>query len=151
MSKLYKYNIHNVPKFCASQAKYDARSVSVMHKSLSTHCTLGSSWKSSSDPNALLEAAGVGNEHAVRQLLALGLPVNFANPVNGWTALHWACKRNHAQVVEILLLKGADPNQPAKDGTLPSQLTTDRAVLDVLPETPGAGSHSNHLISLKLV
>ena len=49
----------------------------------------------------LLEAACVGDVEAVEKLLEAGSDVNSRHPVNGWTALHWAAKRNHLKVVEV--------------------------------------------------
>lgn len=33
---------------------------------------------------------------------------------SGWTALMYACDRGYCEIVEILVAKGADPNQVAK-------------------------------------
>ncbi|XP_078082002.1 ankyrin repeat domain-containing protein 40 [Mustelus asterias] len=56
----------------------------------------------------LREAASVGDPVAVRELLGRGARVNGRNSMNGWTCLHWACKRGHGQIVSYLLEAGAD-------------------------------------------
>ncbi|XP_041073057.1 ankyrin repeat domain-containing protein 40 isoform X2 [Carcharodon carcharias] len=56
----------------------------------------------------LREASSIGDPESVRQLLGRGARVNGQNPVNGWTCLHWACKRGHSQIVSCLLDAGAD-------------------------------------------
>ena len=40
----------------------------------------------------LRESACYGDEDALTSLLQSGVNVNAANAMNGWTALHWACK-----------------------------------------------------------
>ena len=40
----------------------------------------------------LRESACYGDEDALTSLLQSGVNVNSANAMNGWTALHWACK-----------------------------------------------------------
>ncbi|XP_015735818.1 ankyrin repeat domain-containing protein 40 isoform X4 [Coturnix japonica] len=72
----------------------------------------------------LREAAAMGDGEEVRRLLGLGVSPNAQNEVNGWTCLHWACKRNHATVVAQLLLGGADKEIVSRKGERPAQLTT---------------------------
>ena len=40
----------------------------------------------------LRESACYGDVDAMTSLLQAGVNVNSANAMNGWTALHWACK-----------------------------------------------------------
>ena len=49
--------------------------------------------------------------------------------MNGWTALHWACKRNHLPVVHILLNGGANANLANDKGQLPANLATEPEIL----------------------
>ncbi|OWK13951.1 ANKRD40 [Cervus elaphus hippelaphus] len=46
----------------------------------------------------LREAAALGDIREVQKLVESGVDVNSQNEVNGWTCLHWACKRNHGQL-----------------------------------------------------
>ena len=71
---------------------------------------------------ALREAASYGDLEAIRALIDSGrAEVNNRNKVNGWTALHWAAKRNHLNAVEELLAKGADKTLfTSKVGLLPA-------------------------------
>ncbi len=58
--------------------------------------------------------------------------MNSQHKVNGWTALHWAAKRNNLQCVEALLSRGADKMLFTSKGELAAHLTTNRNVLQVL-------------------
>ncbi|XP_021270921.1 ankyrin repeat domain-containing protein 40 isoform X3 [Numida meleagris] len=80
----------------------------------------------------LREAAALGDAEEVRRLLALGVSPNAQNEVNGWTCLHWACKRNHAPVVAQLLLGGADAEILTRKGERPAQLTSRREIRRML-------------------
>uniref|UniRef100_A0A3B5MLE8 Ankyrin repeat domain 40 n=1 Tax=Xiphophorus couchianus TaxID=32473 RepID=A0A3B5MLE8_9TELE len=56
----------------------------------------------------LREASAIGDIDEVRSLVESGVNVNSQNEINGWTCLHWACKRNHKHIVSYLLSCGAD-------------------------------------------
>ncbi|XP_007907386.1 ankyrin repeat domain-containing protein 40 [Callorhinchus milii] len=72
----------------------------------------------------LREAATIGDMEAVRTLLSAGARLNSQNPMNGWTCLHWACKRNHRHLVSYLLSEGADKDILTKNGERAEQLTS---------------------------
>ncbi|TRZ13457.1 hypothetical protein HGM15179_013651 [Zosterops borbonicus] len=80
----------------------------------------------------LREAAALGDAEEVRRLVELGVGLNSQNEVNGWTCLHWACKRNHAAVVAYLLHAGADKDILTKKGERPAQLTSKREIRKML-------------------
>ncbi|XP_074016198.1 ankyrin repeat domain-containing protein 40 [Numenius arquata] len=80
----------------------------------------------------LREAAALGDAEEVRRLVELGVSLNSQNEVNGWTCLHWACKRNHAAVVAYLLRAGADKEICTKKGERPAQLTSKREIRKML-------------------
>ncbi|XP_068510815.1 ankyrin repeat domain-containing protein 40 isoform X1 [Anas acuta] len=80
----------------------------------------------------LREAAALGDTEEVGRLLGLGVDPNSQNEVNGWTCLHWACKRNHAPVVAYLLHSGADKEILTKKGERPVQLTSKREIRKML-------------------
>ena len=80
----------------------------------------------------LREAACYGDIDAVHKLLAQGADVNGQHLINGWTALHWAAKRNNLQCVELLLSKGADKMIYTSKGELAAHLTTNKNVLQTL-------------------
>eukprot|EP00794_Sanderia_malayensis_P010990 gene10990-12153_t len=73
----------------------------------------------------------------VRKFLDKGADVNSQNKVNGWTALHWAVKRGHKNIVELLLSRGADPSILNAKGELPIDLT-DREDIKKLFKTSSA-------------
>ncbi|XP_059168968.1 ankyrin repeat domain-containing protein 40-like isoform X2 [Physella acuta] len=52
--------------------------------------------------------------------------------MNGWTALHWASKRNHVNVVKYLLSKNADKSITNKDGNTPAQITSNEEIRQLL-------------------
>ena len=61
-----------------------------------------------------------------------GVDINAQHKINGWTALHWAVKRNNVQCVDILLSRGADKNVFNSQGETAAMLTTNKAVLKSL-------------------
>ncbi|KAM9394082.1 ankyrin repeat domain-containing protein 40 [Pholidichthys leucotaenia] len=72
----------------------------------------------------LREASAIGDLDEVRTLVESGVNVNSQNEINGWTCLHWACKRNHKHVVSYLLSCGADRDILTAKDELASQLTS---------------------------
>jgi hypothetical protein len=64
---------------------------------------------------ALMHAAWKGNLGAVRWLLARGARVN--SEAMQWSALHYAAFADHADVVDLLLEKGADVNARSPNGS----------------------------------
>lgn len=72
----------------------------------------------------LREASALGDIDEVRTLVESGVNVNSQNEINGWTCLHWACKRNHKHIVTYLLSCGADKDILTAKDELASQLTS---------------------------
>lgn len=72
----------------------------------------------------LREASALGDIDEVRTLVESGVNVNSQNEINGWTCLHWACKRNHKHIVSYLLKCGADIDILTAKDELASQLTS---------------------------
>ncbi|XP_003382779.1 PREDICTED: ankyrin repeat domain-containing protein 40-like [Amphimedon queenslandica] len=81
---------------------------------------------------ALREAVCIGNMESARKLIKMGASVNSQNIVNGWTALHWACKRGHKDLAEYLLSSGADPSIKSCKGETPDTVTTDKEISQLL-------------------
>lgn len=86
----------------------------------------------------LREAACFGDEEAVCKLVEKGVNVNSQHEINGWTAMHWAAKRGHANIVSYLINHGADRNIPTKKGELASSLTDNDEICKLL-----GGAHTN--------
>lgn len=61
---------------------------------------------SAENEKLLVDLAANRRTAAVRALLACGLPVDSPGPM-GETALHWACWKGNADLVELLLAQGA--------------------------------------------
>ena len=57
------------------------------------------------------------NTAVLKQLLMRGANINFINPSNGWTPLHWAVKQGHVAMVRWFVGAGANIN--AEDITVP--------------------------------
>lgn len=83
----------------------------------------------------LREAACVGDMNLLSKLLSEGASVNNKNAMNGWTPLHWACKRNHIGVVQQLLNEGADKSIKNNDGHIPVQLSSHQDICEMLGES----------------
>jgi len=87
----------------------------------------------------LREAACFGDIDGVKELLSHGVNVNAQHEINGWTALHWAAKRNHLNIVNLLCNHGADKNIPTNKGEVAAQLTSE-GVIKVLLNAMKGGS-----------
>ncbi|TRY56073.1 hypothetical protein DNTS_017920 [Danionella cerebrum] len=72
----------------------------------------------------LREASAIGDIDEVKSLVETGVNVNSQNEINGWTCLHWACKRNHKHIVAYLLNAGADKDILTAKEELAVQLTS---------------------------
>ncbi|XP_066560845.1 ankyrin repeat domain-containing protein 40 [Amia ocellicauda] len=80
----------------------------------------------------LREAAAIGDIDEVRSLVESGVNVNSQNEINGWTCLHWACKRNHIPIVAYLLSSGADKDVLTSKGEMAVQLTSKPGIRKIL-------------------
>ncbi|XP_060521516.1 ankyrin repeat domain-containing protein 40-like [Cylas formicarius] len=80
----------------------------------------------------LREAACLGDVESVRALLSRNIDVNARNQVNGWTALHWACKRGNEQIVRLLLNNGADRTVENVQGQTAGDVCTYRNINELL-------------------
>ena len=69
----------------------------------------------SSPDKMLLTGAKTGNIELVQLAIAKGAYLNTTDEKGG-TALHWAVYYNHKEVVEFLLMQGADPTVKDKNG-----------------------------------
>jgi len=67
---------------------------------------------------ALIDAAMIGDTHAVQALLDCGVPIN-ATDSNGRSALIEAAFGGHPATVSLLLGRAADPNARDADGFTP--------------------------------
>ncbi|CAH1794380.1 unnamed protein product, partial [Owenia fusiformis] len=88
------------------------------------------------------EFCAIGNLEGVRDLLNKGMAVNSQNAMNGWTGLHWASKREHKSIVELLLQHGADPSVANSAGETAGQVTGSADIQRVLGATPSENKRS---------
>ncbi|KAI9555113.1 hypothetical protein GHT06_017628 [Daphnia sinensis] len=84
------------------------------------------------DEEKLREAACYGDLEAVKTLLKKGVNINSQHSINGWTALHWAAKRNQLDVAHCLLTNGAEKNVESFAKETPADLSTSPAILNLL-------------------
>ncbi|XP_077184097.1 ankyrin repeat domain-containing protein 40 isoform X2 [Paroedura picta] len=97
-------------------------------------CTMTTAIEEKELQERLREAAALGDIEEVQRLVEFGVNVNSQNEINGWTCLHWACKRNHAQVVSYLLGAGADKEILTVKEERPAQLTSKLEIRKMLGE-----------------
>jgi len=96
------------------------------------------------------EAAYTGDVDALRKFVEeFGTDINDQQPINQWTALHWAVKGGYARAVHYLCSHGADVNIKNKDGKRPidMELTPEIAAifgLTTIPEKEGNDPNLPH-------
>ena len=66
--------------------------------------------------------------------------VNSQHDINGWTALHWAAKRNHLNIVNKLLNHGADKSIKTNKGEIPASLTSENVIKVLLSANVNTGT-----------
>lgn len=95
----------------------------------------------------LREAACLGDIESVQGLISQHVNINAQNRINGWSALHWACKRGHEDVVRVLLNNGADINLETNNAEKPASLCTHSNIAQLLgePVAQPTSPHNNHL------
>lgn len=80
----------------------------------------------------LREVCCIGDEKNVQLLVERGVNINAPNAVNGWTPLHWATKRGHANIVKYLIKEGVDTTVLTKKGETAAQLASDETIRNML-------------------
>jgi len=88
----------------------------------------------------LREACCMGDNESVYRCLTQGADVNSKNKMNGWTCLHWAAKRGHTNLVEVLLRSNADPNVLNDKQQTPLEVADLDLVKDILKDKSNVGS-----------
>ena len=66
--------------------------------------------------------------HFLNLIILRGVNTNSQHDINGWTALHWAAKRNHLNIVNLLCNHGADKNVTTNKGEVAAQLTSEGVI-----------------------
>jgi ankyrin repeat protein len=97
-------------------------------------------------PADLPNAAMNGNLETVRVLLRQGGNVN-ATQADGATALHWAVRRNDADMADVLLRAGANPSAATREGTTPMLLAAVSGSASMIGRLIAAGVDVNAPLS----
>ncbi|KAF7556748.1 hypothetical protein G7046_g6226 [Stylonectria norvegica] len=85
--------------------------------------------------------AGVLEEHRVKTVLDINSPEFASEAVTlqtGGTLLHEAARKRNTNLIQVLLLHGADPFRRDRKGKLPQSVTTDDATKAILKKSPAA-------------
>lgn len=95
----------------------------------------------------LREAACHGDVQAIETIISNGIDVNSKHKMNGWTALHWAARRNNVEAVKILMSNGAKVDIENNEGKTPGQVAADENVRNILgsTETPVTVTATNYV------
>ena len=93
----------------------------------------------------LREQCSVGEEEDVLGHLRNGAAVNSQNRVNGWSALHFAARREHAGIVRVLLEHGADPGVKNHKGEHAIDMTLNKEIRRIIESfnVPNKGNQNN--------
>ena len=91
----------------------------------------------------LREVCCIGDEKNVQLLVQRGVSINAPNAMNGWTPLHWAAKRGHANIVKYLLQEGVDTTVLTNKGETAGQLSNDAGIKKMLGEEETMTLNSN--------
>ncbi|KAF5287501.1 hypothetical protein FQA39_LY04129 [Lamprigera yunnana] len=80
----------------------------------------------------LREAACMGDAEVVQTLISQNIDINSRNSLNGWTALHWACKRGNEEVARLLIDNGADITVENFKGETAATVCTSTSIYSLL-------------------
>lgn len=85
--------------------------------------------------------AGVLEEHRVKTVLDINSPEFASDPLTvqtGGTLLHEAARKRNTNLIQVLLLHGADPFRRDRKGKLPQSVTNDDSTKAILKKSPAA-------------
>jgi ankyrin repeat protein len=91
-------------------------------------------------------AAGAGSLEAVRLLIEAGVDVNGAEPRRGQNALMWAASEGHADVVDLLIAKGANVDTASKSGFTPLVFASLKDSVPTVERLLKAGANPNYAL-----
>ncbi|KAJ3015670.1 UNVERIFIED_CONTAM: hypothetical protein HDU68_012623 [Siphonaria sp. JEL0065] len=84
-----------------------------------------------------LQTCATGNLEAVERLIPADWEgkdrvINYAHPINGWTGLMWAVKRNNVPVARFLVASGANVNAVNAKGSSVADLVQSEEMREIL-------------------
>lgn len=80
----------------------------------------------------LRESCCMGDIEGVYKCLAQGADINSKNKMNGWTSLHWATKRGHTNLADVLLKSNANPLARNSKNETPFDLANSDSMRELL-------------------
>jgi|GEM_PF-122597 len=92
--------------------------------------------------DGLIEAAKSGDVIGVQRLLQSGARVSAAEP-DGSTALHWAVRRENAEIARMLIAAGADPAAATRYNVTPLYLAASSGNASIIELLIQAGADAN--------
>ncbi|XP_045475758.1 ankyrin repeat domain-containing protein 40-like [Harmonia axyridis] len=95
----------------------------------------------------LREAACLGDLETVDRLTREDVNINARQKAHGWTALHWACKQGHEDIIRLLLSRGADPNIVNNKNETPADICSSPSMFNSFMN--GNSLPNNHLHDYK--
>ena len=90
------------------------------------------------------EACAIGDLALVCELIDK-VDINSKNKMNGMTGLHWAFKRGHQHIIDLLLQNGAK-HLENNDGILPNQQSAVTRYPSYLQQSLGVDSNGNKFV-----
>ena len=81
---------------------------------------------------AVQDACQSGDVSSLTTLLQSGVSANVRNPLNACTPLHYACMAGHANVIRLLMEKGAKVDLKNIGGMTPLHIACDRKLHDIV-------------------
>jgi len=84
---------------------------------------------------AFMRGAEEGNLIAMKEALQKSsmsfYTLNFAYPINGWTALHYAAKNSHKEIFKFLIEKGIDTYRENSEGLTAIEIAKRNGIIEI--------------------
>ncbi len=81
-----------------------------------------------------IQAAKISNTQIMTKCLNRGVGVNYQDPSNGWTALHYCVDKEDLHTIKYLTAKGASGAQRDRNGDTPMHMAVERRLQKIVAE-----------------